>query len=272
MDFSESQIREGTKSPAEIRELIKAALVKNKILGYLNNNILYMQSFGKSNSLSSIFAVIGIGIILSGGRAKELDFNQGLIILISGIGCFIISAILAKLVKYYLVYDIEREVFYTITKVFNKTISETKEIDKNDFIELGVNVIDKDGDNVNSNAVFFTGDKMDNPALKSAFVGLLSNGKIVNISDPVGLRKPHEAIVERCKLFSECFGLNSVICEKNESLKAIKDNNNMFKLVKYSKDKEWAKIKSVGLVSGGLAFLAVILGAIVLFAIIYFLG
>ena len=83
----------------EIKEIIKKALVKNSILGYLHNNILYMQSFGKSNSLDKIFAGIGIFIILGGSRAKELEFGVGVTILVLGIGCFILSAIFKKLLK-----------------------------------------------------------------------------------------------------------------------------------------------------------------------------
>lgn len=229
----------------EIKEIIKKALVKNSILGYLHNNILYMQSFGKSNSLDKIFAGIGIFIILGGSRAKELEFGVGVTILVLGIGCFILSAIFKKLLKYYLVYDIDREVFYTITNIHNKTVKKTQEISRRDIIELGVNVTDKDVNNdkvIDYNVINFKGDIMDNPGLRTSFVALKNNGKIVNISDPVALRQPHEVSIERCKLFSECFGLDYVICEKNECLKTIKEGNKN-KFVKYQMNKEWEKVK-----------------------------
>ena len=243
--LNESNNNSTYKSPEEIKEIIKKALVNNSIIGFLHNNLLYMKAFGKENSIDKVFYGIGLVTILSGTRYRELDFNQGLMILGIGIGSFIIGAILSQLVKYYLVYDIDREVFYTITNVFNKTVKKTPEISKKDIIELGVNVVSKTtyvrGQKAEDISLFnFSKDKMDDPVLLTSLIALQPNGKIINISDPVALRKPHEAAVARCKLFSECFDVQSVICEKHETLKAFKEGNN-FKLVKYSREKHFAQ-------------------------------
>ncbi len=69
------------------------------------------------------------------------------------------------------------------------------------------------------------------------------HGKIVNISDPDGLAKPHNLAVARCKLFSECFGVNAVICDKKEMLKVVKEGINNFKLEKTSLTEELEKAK-----------------------------
>ena len=105
------------KSVEEIKQTIKNALIKNEILGYFNNDLLYMQLFGKNNSLDKIFTTIGILVILYGTQKKEIEFVEGIIILTVGIGSFIISAILKKYLKFYLVYDTNREVFYSITSL-----------------------------------------------------------------------------------------------------------------------------------------------------------
>ena len=232
------------KKPSEIKQLINKALITNKIFGYLHNNILYMKSFGKSNSLDKIFAGVGAAIILGGTRARELDFNEGLFIIVSGVGCLILSAVFAKLLKYYLVYDIDREVFYTVTNIFNKTVKKTKEIARRDIVELGVNTEYKQGNRVDYKAINFKGDKMDNPGLRTSFVALLTDGKIVNISDPIALRQPHDAAVARCELFSECFGLNNTICNKTEYLKSIKGEGHNFKLQKLSNIQELEKAQT----------------------------
>ena len=54
------------KSPAEIKEIIQKYLVSNEILGYLNDNLLYMKSFGKDSSLDKYFFFISFVVFLSG--------------------------------------------------------------------------------------------------------------------------------------------------------------------------------------------------------------
>ena len=233
------------KSPAEIRQMITKALVENKIIGHLQNNILYMKSFGADYSLDKIFTFIGIVVILGGSQARHIEFPAGAIILTVGIGSLIIGAIFAKLLKHYLIYDIDQEVFYTITNIHNHTIKKSKEIPRSALIELGVDVTDKDphnNNNINYAVIRNKSDLMDNPGLRTSFVGLLFNGKKINISDPVALRQPHEVAVERCKFFAECFGLKYIICKKNEALQVVNENRS-YKFTKYSKDKEWEKAR-----------------------------
>ena len=242
---SSNELIQTEKTPAEIIQSIKKALVNNKILGHLQNNILYMKSFGANNSLDKIFNSIGVITILIGSQMRNIEFIQGAIILSVGIGSLIIGVIFAKLLKHYLIYDIDKEVFYTITNIHNFTIKKSKEIPISAIIELGVDVTDKEPNNeqrVSYQFLRHKGDLLDNPGLRTSFVGLLYNGKKINISDPVALREPHQIAVERCKFFAECFGLNSVICNKNEALKIEKDNKS-YKFTKYSKDKEWEKVK-----------------------------
>ena len=233
------------KTPEEIKEAINKALVRNEILGYLNNNLLYMQIFGKNNSLDKIFMGIGAAAILLLSQMRRINAMGAAIVLALGIGFLIIGFILKKILKYYLIYDTERESFYTITNIFNNTVKKTKEIFRDDIIELGVNVTFKDDNNdrPDYNAINFKGDLMNNPGIRSSFVALLSNGRIVNISDPDGLAKPHNLAVARCKLFSECFGVNAVICDKKEMLKVVKEGINNFKLEKTSLIEELEKAK-----------------------------
>ncbi len=258
------------KTPEEIKDIIKNALVSNKILGYLNGNILYMKSFGKDYSLDKILFIIGAVVLLGGFEAEDLFFNYWFIILPLGIGSLIIGFVLNKLLKFYLIYDIDREVFYTITSVFNNTLYMTDDINIRDFIELGVDVSDKNPGNdnqVNSNVIYFKGDIMDNPGLRTSFVALRPNGKLVNISDPVALREPHKAAVARCKMFAECFGLDCVICNKNEGLKVVNENNG-FKLSKYNKEQEWAKAKKNNNISLIVVFSILIITALIVFFVI----
>ena len=229
------------KTPEEIKEIIQKALVSNKILGYLNGNILYMKSFGKDYSLDKIFFIIGTVILIGGFQLEEIFFQNLALILSLGLGSLSIGLILQYFLKFYLVYDLDREVFYTITNIHNTTLYKTNEIRRRELIELGVDVLDKNpGDNrqYDSNVLNFKGDIMDNPGLRSSFIGLKSNGTIVIISDPVALRQPHEAAVARCNLFAECFGMNAVICKKYEGINIVKENN-QYKLTKYNKEKEW---------------------------------
>ncbi len=238
------------KSTSEIKNLINKALVKNEILGHLNKNLLYMQSFEKKNSIDKIFYGIGIIIIfvLSQYHFSENQNEHPIIYILFalGIASLILGRCISGALKFYLVYDIDKEVFYSVTYLFNKIINKTNEISISDFIELGVNVTDLNDskDAINQKALFFKGDKMDNPGLRTFLVGLRDDGKIISITDPEGLRKPHEAAVARCKLFAECFGLNSVICDKNEYLKAVEDETGNYKLVKNKMDNKIEKANS----------------------------
>lgn len=229
------------KSPAEIKEIIQKYLISNEILGYLNNNLLYMKSFGKDSSLDKFFFFISIVVFLSIFEFVEYFVRYWFLFLSIGIGSLVIGFILKKLLKFYLVFDINREVFYTITIINNVTVYKTDEIRRTDIIELGVDVLDKNpGDNrqYDRNVLNFKGDIIDNPGLRSSLIGLKPDGTKVFISDPMALRQPHEAAVARCKLFAECLGMNAVICNKNEGILVIKEGNQI-KLSKYNREKEW---------------------------------
>ena len=254
------------KTPEEIKDIIQAALVSNEILGYLNGNLLYMKSFGKDYSLDKIFAIIGMVVLLLGIELGDIFIENLHIFLPVGIGSLVISFILGKFLKFYLVYDIDREVFYTITSIFNNTVYKTNEINRRDIIEFGVDVTDKipgNEDQVYSSAINFKGDILDNPGLRTSFSALLSNGKTVDISEPVALRKPHEAAVARCKLFADCFGVKSVICNKDESLEIVTDGHNKT-LKKRSRLEDWEKQKQMYSKTIKISLGIIIIGTIVL--------
>ena len=254
------------KSPQEIRKIIENALVDNQILGYLHNNLLYMKSFGKNYSLDRIFAIIGFVVIFGVAEFDELFISKWVIIIPIGIGCFILSFIFSILLKFYLVYDIDREVFYTITNIFNKTVKRTEEIKRRDIVELGVDVSDKDNDGNIANQVFnFKGNLIDNPGLKTSFVALRTDGNVVYISDPQAKKQPHLTAVARCKLFSQCFGVKSIICNKDEALQVIKEDNDLCKFIKYSKVEEWKKAKKNVSVTTWLVFVIIVICGILVF-------
>ncbi len=233
------------KSPAEIKEIIQKYLVSNEILGYLNNNLLYMKSFGKDSSLDKYFFLISIVVFLSGLEFFEYFIRYWILFLTIGIGSLVIGLVLNKLLKFYLVFDINREVFYTITIINNVTVYKTDEIRRTDIIELGVDVLDRDPSDarrINTQVIRLKCDIMDNPGLRTTLIGLKPDGTIISISDPMALREPHEAAVARCRLFSECLGMPAVICDKNEGLVVIRDENQI-KLSKYNKEKEWEEGK-----------------------------
>ncbi len=258
------------KTPEEVKEIIQKYLNSNEILGYLNNDLLYMKSFGKDFSLDKIFTIIGVIMLLVLLEIDGLAENYGFVLLPVAIFFIILGVIFAKLLKFYLVYDIYREVFYTITNINNSTVYMTDEIRRSNIIELGVDVLDKvpgNDNQINSNIIYFKGDIMDNPGLRTSFIALLSNGKTVAISEPVALRQPHEAAVARCKMFSECFGLNSVICNKNEGLKIINENNT-YKLTKFNREKDWAKAKKNNYLSLIITFSILIIVAFLVFFVI----
>ena len=258
------------KTPEEIKEIIQKYLISNEILGYLNQDLLYMKSFGKDFSLDKIFFIIGTVVLIGSFEIEGLFINYWSIILSIGFGSFIIGLILNKLLKFYLVFDINREVFYTITNINNMTVYKTNEIRRSDIIELGVDVYDKipgNDNQINSNIIYFKGDIMDNPGLRTSFSALLSNGKTVDISEPVALRQPHQAAVARCKMFAECFGLNCVICNKNEGLKIINENNS-YKLTKFNREKDWAKAKKNNYLSLIITFSILIIVAFLVFFVI----
>ena len=258
------------KTPEEIKDIINQALVSNKILGYLNGNILYMKSFGKNYSLDKIFIIMGVLVLLVGIELEEIFWRYLSLFLILGIGFLAIGFILGKLLKFYLVSDIDREVFSTITRILNNTMNKTKELQRRDFIELGVDVTDKNPGNENqisSNVIYYKGSMMDNPGLRTSFSALLSNGKTVDISDPVALRQPHEAAVARCKMFAECFGLNCVICNKNEGLKILKENNT-YKFSKFNRENDWEKAKRNNSLSLFITFAILITMAIIVFFVL----
>lgn len=255
------------KSVEEIKQTIKNALIKNEILGYFNNDLLYMQLFGKNNSLDKIFTTIGILVILYGTQKKEIEFVEGIIILTVGIGSFIISAILKKYLKFYLVYDTNREVFYSITSLKNKIFNKSKELSRKDIVELGVDCTFKDdnGSRAEYAAVSFKGDPKDNPGIRTSFVALLRNGSTINISDPVGLKDGRECAIARCHFFADCFGLNSVICEKDEFLKVIKDGVRKYKFSKSSLVPELEKVKKM---SKNLIIFVLVFGGIITLIIV----
>ena len=251
------------KSPEEIKELIEKALVDNKILGYLHGKILYMKSFGRNTSPDKIVAGIGALILYIGFPDGDLPPNLYLII----IGGFLLAlgSLVSWLVKHYLVYDIDREIFYTITNLFNITIFRSKEIHRRDIVELGVDVIDKDNEgNVNSYVHSFNGNILDNPGLKTSFIALTPDGSVESISDPQPKRAPHEVAVARCRLFGECFGVKSVICSKTEALKIIKEENNRPRFEKYSKLEEWKEAKKSYKNGLWVALTIIIIGVIIL--------
>ena len=233
------------KSPAEIKEIIEKYLISNEILGYLNDNLLYMKSFGKDFSLDKIFFIIGSVVLLGGLEFFEYFIRYWILFLTIGIGSLVIGLVLNKLLKFYLVFDINREVFYTITNINNATIYKTDEIRRSDIIELGVDVLDKapnDDKRLDRNVIHHKGDILDNPGLRTTLVGLKPDGTVVSISDPMALRQPHEAAVSRCRLFSECLGMPAVICDKNEGLLVIREDNQI-KFSKYNRDKEWEEAR-----------------------------
>ena len=228
------------KSPAEIKEIIEKYLISNEILGYLKDNLLYMKSFGKDFSLDKFFFIIGTVVLLGGLEFFEYFIRYWILFLTIGIGSLVIGFTLNKLLKFYLVFDINREVFFTITTINNMTIYKTDEIRSSDIIELGVDVLDRDPSDerrINTQVIHHKGDILDNPGLRTTLVGLKPDGTVVSISDPMALREPHEAAVARCRLFSECLGMPAVICDKNEGLVVIRDENQI-KLSKYNKEKE----------------------------------
>jgi hypothetical protein len=238
--YENQEINNQSKTPAEIREKIQAALSTNEILGYLNNNILYMKSFGRNSTPDKIFA--GIGAIIAWIGLPDEHYRGSLTLILIGGTMLAIGSLVSWLVKHYLVYDTDREVFYTITNLFNKTIFRSKEVARKDIVELGVDVTDRNESNQIYNEVLHPKkdqELIDNPGLKTSFVALITNGKKINISDPIALRKPHEVAVARCQLFSDCFNVKSVICNKNEALKIGKNENNNYTFKKYSKESEW---------------------------------
>ncbi len=230
-------------TPSEIKQIIESALVNNQILGYLNNNILYMKSFGRSSTPDKIVASIGIIVFYFGLPDKNIPPQPTLLMV--GAAMFIIGGLVSLLVKHYLIYDIDREVFYTITNLWNITIFRSKEIKRSNIAMLGVDVSDSinNNNNTRSLAMNYKGELMDNPYLYTSFFAYTNDGKVVNISDPMSKRQPHEAAVARCKLFAECFGVDSIICDKNELIKVDKDENNKDKLIKIPRKDEWEKLK-----------------------------
>ncbi len=258
------------KTPIEIKQIIEQALVSNGILGYLNNatNCLYMKSFGRDSTPDKIMISIGFVITYLGlpGKNQSSISQIEIIMIIAGIIMMIVGGLISKVVTHYLVYDIDREVFYTISNLFNKTIFRSKEVAKRDIIELGVDVTDRNEKNqIYQQVIHPKGVALiDNPGLKTSFVALKNNGKKVNISDPVALKQPHEAAVARCQLFSECFGVPFVICNKNEALKIVKDNN-VSKFEKFSKEPEWEKARK----EEKLTIVFVIILMLVVFGIIF---
>ncbi len=173
--------------------------------------------------------------------------------------------------KFYLVYDIDREVFYTITNIHNYTLFKTNEISRKNIIELGVDVSEKNNENrTNYNVINYKGKLIDNPYLNTSFIALNRNGKVEIISDPIAKKQPHEAAVARCKLFSECFGVKATICNKDEYLLVIKDDNNNFHFEKVSKLKEWETAKKDYNYSLWFGLFIVLLIPILSYLIIYF--
>lgn len=252
---------------SEIKQIIEDRLAKNEKLGFLHNNLFYINVFETEDPLNQTFFTFGLLSFLFYLALKENEINGSLFIIIA-ICLFIIGAILKIILKYYLIYDIDREVFYNITKINNLTISKSGEISINDFIELGVNQTFKDdaGHKPKSSAMFFKGDINDNPGIRTSFVALNNDGKIINLSYPVGTKEAEANAVAACELFSECFGLNSVICDKKEYLIVSKDEkqNYIFNKSSLIKDLEYCKEFNI-------KFLKLFLIGFLIFAIFMFL-
>ncbi len=235
------------KDRNEIRHLIEDSLENNKELGFLHNNLLHIQDFGAYQSLDQIFLTLGILSFLLCGLEQIDSYTKGIIVVIA-ICFFISSFIFNKLLKFYLVYDIDREVFYNITKINDSTISKSKEIFTKDIIELGVNqtFLDKGGRRITGRSAFFyKGNINDNPGIKTTFVVLKRNGEIVDLTYPMETKQAEANAVAACKLFSDCFGLNSVICEKKDYLKVVKDQNQNYIFEKASLVQEMEKRKEL---------------------------
>lgn len=241
---SNNEIIINNKRPAEIKQLIEAALIENKILGYLHNNILYMKSFGQNYSLDKIFAFIGVFTLLILTEIDEFIFSYGLIIITISLISFTLSFIFAKLLKFYLVYDIDREVFYNITNIFNYSIFRSDELSRKNIIELGVDVTDNNSEKrTDYNDINFKGKLIDNPYLKTSFIALNPKGIVEYISDPIAEKEAHQTAVARCKLFSQCFDVKATICNKDEYLLIIDDEKNNYRFEKKSRLPEWEKAK-----------------------------
>ena len=244
----------------DIKHIIESALVKNKKLGFLQNNLLHIQIFGTNESLDRVFFIFGLlGLILCFFVQIDLYIN-GIIALIAI--CFIITGfIFKKLLKFYLVYDIDRKVFYTISKINDSIISKSKEILTNDFIELGVNqtFLKNDGRRPSDLAFFYRGNINDNPGIRTSFVALKRNGEIVNLTYPLGSKQAEARAVAACKLFSECLGLNSVICEKKDYLIVVNGQGQNYILAKASLAEELETRKSIS----NILVLAVFIGFVI---------
>ncbi|MBR4328716.1 MAG: hypothetical protein IKP71_02595 [Candidatus Riflebacteria bacterium] len=215
------------KSSEEIKTKIDFALANKEINGFIENDCLYINSpFVFSNIFLFIvilFFVLLISIsILSLYLGFDARESSWLFLFL-----FLIMAILMKISKNYLVYDYNLGKIYYSTKLFNKTISNSYNIDVRDIVEIGINNIYEPSRNRNDIFKRVKDDEVFELNFISYIVYLNTEGKLKNLSSAIyNKQEPKNKnllinLSSFCKIIASSLEIPCKICENNQKLEVI---------------------------------------------------
>ena len=215
------------KSSEEIKTKIDFALANREINGFIENDCLYINSpFVFSNIFLFIvilFFVLLISIsILSLYLGFDARESSWLFLFL-----FLIMAILMKISKNYLVYDYNLGKIYYSTKLFNKTISNSYNIDVRDIVEIGINNIYEPSRNRNDIFKRVKDDEVFELNFISYIVYLNTEGKLKNLSSAIYNKqetKNKNLLINFssfCKIIANSLEIPCKICENNQKLEVI---------------------------------------------------
>ena len=181
------------KSPSKIKELIIEEINNNKDFGHLKDELLYMK-VAYNNDLFVMILLLLIAIAFFPLVVMTLNIpidrdTINSIVAFGALGCVLLEFIIL-LFDNYLVYDINKEVFYNISSFFNYTVYKSKEIETKKLVKIYIYQA-------------YTG--KGSQLTDSLYADFYSYD--VGLSKYNPSAKYHEIMVERAKFFANCFNV-----------------------------------------------------------------
>ena len=180
------------KRPEDIRQIIEDEIAKKSSIGFIKDNLLFMNV--ERNPKCFIFIILSIIVFfllilllvnVEGNIFIFMIFQASAIV-------FLIAALLYIFCKNYLIYDINKSCFYTISNLFGKFTISFLTTSKIDAIKIEQIILNTQRiKSKHSNSLY---DKV---------IVIINNNK----TDLIDLMsyKNHITLVAICNMFSKCF-------------------------------------------------------------------
>ena len=221
------------KSPDEIKNIIIEETTKNKHIGFIKDNNLFFLNIG-SNYKIAPYKIYAFGLMIIPmllginypNLFKGLWFEISLIIP----AVLSISFVLLETVAcdHFLVYDIQRNSFYTLSYLLGK-------------IPLPFFTTDYFQSSKIKKIILFTAKGGSRIGIRDQLIVATTDDKEVNLTDLMDSSRYHDSLMDWCKLFCLCFDVDfddrtnfETIEEKEKAIEEVK--------ISYEKKEEFQPI------------------------------